>query len=392
MPRNSSSRPFSPVARRSVRLAAWVAGVTAISGAGVGVAFAQQASPPGASAGVPVQAASVVRRDTPVMLRNVGLVQPLQTVLVRARVDGTLDSINFREGQEVKPGDLLAQIDPRPYLAVLNQTMAKKAADEAQLANAKLDLGRYSELAKKAFATRQSVDTQQAMVAQLTATIQGDQAAIDTARLNLEFTHITSPLAGRVGLRMIDPGNLIHATDPNGLVTITQIHPISVIFTLPQDTLPDVMQAVGKDAAENANLPVQAMSSDDKVALATGTLLTVDNAIDQTTGTYRLKAVFENNDNKLWPGQFVNAHLQVAVLKNALVVPSSAIQRGPDGLFIYMVKPDNTVATTKVEVRQDDGDYAVIDKGLAENVRVVTNGQSKLQNGSRVAVTVASAS
>ena len=337
-------------------------------------------------AGVPVQVASAVRRDMPVLLRNVGLVQPLQTVLIRPRVDGTLDSVNFTEGQEVRRGDVLAQIDPRPYLATLNQTLAKKVADEAQLANAKLDLTRYADLAKSQFATRQSVDTQQALVAQLTANIQGDQAAIDTARLNLEFTRITSPLDGRVGLRMIDPGNLIHATDVGGLVTVTQIHPISVIFTLPQDTLPEVMLGVGEDAAAGTKLVVQAYAADDKTMLGQGSLLTVDNSIDQTTGTYRLKAVFDNQDRKLWPGQFVNTRLQVRMLKNVLVVPSAAIQRGPTDLFVYLVKPDGTVATQTLTLQQDDGQIAVVKAGLPDDARVVTNGQSKLQNGTRVSV------
>ncbi len=329
---------------------------------------------------VPVQIAPAARADVPVVLRNVGLVQAFQSVLIRARVDGTLQTVNFNEGQDVKPGDLLAVIDPRPYQAALEQARAKKAADEALLANAKLDLARYSDLAKSQFATRQSVDTQNTLVAQLNATLQGDAASIATAKLTLSFTQITSPIEGRAGLRQLDVGNLIHANDATGIVTITQIHPIALIFTLPQDTLPEVTAAIA-----TGTLPVVAASSDNKVELSRGTLLTVDNIIDQTTGTYRLKAVFTNLDNKLWPGQFVNARLTVRTLQNALTVPSTAIQRGPSGLYVYAVKPDQTVAVTQVELTQDDGKIAVISKGLNDGASVVVAGQSKLQNGSKIA-------
>ena len=338
----------------------------------------------GPGGGVPVQVAKVTARDVPVLFRNVGTVQAFQQVLVRARVDGTVDSINFQEGQVVKPGDLLAVIDPRPYQAALNQALAKKAADEAQLANAKSDLQRYTDLAKSQFASRQSVDTQQSLVAQFGANIQGDEAAIATAQLNLSFTRITAPIQGRVGLRMIDPGNIVHASDATGIVTIAQVQPISVIFSLPQDTLPDVVAGM-----QEGTLPVSAVSSDDTHELSRGTLLTVDNGIDQTTGTYKLKAVFGNQDNKLWPGQFVNVRLQVRTLQGAPTVPSAAIQRGPDGLYVYLVKPDQTVAVTPVQVSQDDARLAVIAKGLEAGQVVVVNGQSKLQNGSRIAAVTA---
>jgi multidrug efflux system membrane fusion protein len=282
----------------------------------------------------------------------------------------------------VKPGDLLAVIDPRPYQATLDQAVAKKGADEAQLANARLDMKRYMELARKDFASRQSVDTQQALVQQYSANIEGDQASIDNAQLNLSFTRILAPIEGRVGLRMVDPGNLIHATDSTGIVSISQIHPISVIFSLPQDTLPDVASAMQK----NGSLTVVAASSDDKTELSRGTLLTIDNSIDQTTGTYKLKAVFANTDNKLWPGQFVNARLQVRTLKDALTMPSAAVQRGPNGLFVYAARPDQTVAVVPIELAQDDGHLAVVTKGLEAGQIVVVNGQSKLQNGAHIAV------
>ena len=356
-------------------------------------ALAQSAAPeaPAAAApsrgnGVPAGVAPVTRADVPVILRNVGLVQAFQSVLVRARVDGTLQTVDFTEGQTVKPGDLLAVIDPRPYQAALDQALAKKRADEAQLMNARLDLARYSELAKSQFATRQSVDTQLATVAQLVANIEGDTAAIDTAQLNLSFTRVTSPIEGRAGLRMIDVGNLIHASDAAGIVTITQIHPIALIFTLPQDTLPQVMEAM-----HGGTLAVSAFASDDHGELARGTLLTVDNTIDQTTGTYKLKAVFSNLDEKLWPGQFVNARLFVRTLPGALTVPSTALQRGPRGVFVYTVAADQTVAVTPVDVVQDDGQIAVIGRGVTADMKVVISGQSKLQNGTRVAPTIAGA-
>ncbi len=373
------------------RLIAPLALAAAVLLAGSPGALAQSAAPEAPAAasrgnGVPAGVAPVTRADVPVILRNVGLVQAFQSVLVRARVDGTLQTVDFTEGQTVKPGDLLAVIDPRPYQAALDQALAKKRADEAQLMNARLDLARYSELAKSQFATRQSVDTQLATVAQLVANIEGDTAAIDTAQLNLSFTRVTSPIEGRAGLRMIDVGNLIHASDAAGIVTITQIHPIALIFTLPQDTLPQVMEAM-----HGGTLAVSAFASDDHDELARGTLLTVDNTIDQTTGTYKLKAVFSNLDEKLWPGQFVNARLYVRTLPGALTVPSTALQRGPRGVFVYTVAADQTVAVTPVDVVQDDGQIAVIGRGVTADMKVVISGQSKLQNGTRVAPTIAGA-
>ena len=373
------------------RLIAPLALAAAVLLAGSPGALAQSAAPEAPAAasrgnGVPAGVAPVTRADVPVILRNVGLVQAFQSVLVRARVDGTLQTVDFTEGQTVKPGDLLAVIDPRPYQAALDQALAKKRADEAQLMNARLDLARYSELAKSQFATRQSVDTQLATVAQLVANIEGDTAAIDTAQLNLSFTRVTSPIEGRAGLRMIDVGNLIHASDAAGIVTITQIHPIALIFTLPQDTLPQVMEAM-----HGGTLAVSAFASDDHGELARGTLLTVDNTIDQTTGTYKLKAVFSNLDEKLWPGQFVNARLFVRTLPGALTVPSTALQRGPRGVFVYALAADQTVAVTPVDVVQDDGQIAVIGRGVTADMKVVISGQSKLQNGTRVAPTIAGA-
>jgi multidrug efflux system membrane fusion protein len=363
------------------RLVALAVAAAVLTLAQAGGARAQAPAPPQPSA-VPVQVTQAVRRDVPILLRNIGTVQAFQSVLVRARVDGTLDDVFFQEGQEVKRGDRLAQIDPRPYAAALAQAVAKRAADAAQLANARNDLNRYQSLSRNDFASRQQVDTQAATVAQFEATLQGDDAQIATARLNLDFCNITSPIDGRVGLRMVDPGNLIHANDAQGIVSITQIHPISVIFTLPQDTLPQVQAAMVK-----SKLQVQAWSADDQHQLDTGELLTVDNSIDQGTGTYRLKAVFPNKENQLWPGQFVNARLQTGTRPGVVTVPSIAVQHGPSGLFVFMIKPDQTAAMRPVEVVQDDGQMAVIAKGLDDGAQVVVKGVSRLQDGTPVAPT-----
>lgn len=343
-------------------------------------------APPAEPSGVPVQTAQVTRQDVPVILHAIGTVQAFQSVLIRARVDGTLDSVAFKEGQEVKRGQLLAVIDPRPYQAVLGQVMAKQAADEAQLANAKLDLERDATLARSSFASRQVLDTQKSLVARLEANIQGDAAAVSAAQLNLAFTHITSPIDGRAGLRQIDPGNLVHATDTQGIVTITQIKPIAVLFTLPQDQLPEL-----QDAMRARTLPVTALSGDSKTRLGEGKLLTIDNTIDQSTGTIKLKAAFPNTDERLWPGQFVSVQLLLDTLHDATTVPSPAIQRGPDGLYVYLVRANDTVAVQPVTVRQDDGKVAVIAKGLTVGATVVTNGQSKLQEGTRIVATNAAA-
>ena len=349
---------------------------TALSLAATLPAVAQQA-------GVPVSTAQAVRRDVPIFVSGIGTVQALQSVLLRARVDGTIDKIAFIEGQEVKVGDLLAQIDPRPYQAVMDQAAAKKAADIAMLGNAKRDLARYSDLAKNDFASRQSVDTQTASVSQSTATTQADDAAIAAAKLNLEFTRITSPIEGRVGLRLVDPGNLVHASDSTGIVTINQVHPISAIFTLPQDMFPTVQDAVRSSAPTPLN--VQAYGGDGKRQLGTGTLLTMDNTIDTSTGTIRLKATFPNSDDRLWPGQFVNVHLQLGTAKNAVTVPSSAVQHGVNGLYVYAVRNDAIAKLVSVEIGQDDGQTTIVTKGLTENDIVVTSGQSRLTDGTRVA-------
>ena len=343
-----------------------------------------QPSGPGASLpAIPVSTTKSERQDVPVWLRGLGTVQALNTVTVRARVDGTLDKFPVTEGQLVKQGTLLAVIDPRPYQAALDAAVAKKAQDDAQLANARLDLQRYSNLAKNDFASRQQVDTQVAMVNQFTAALKGDDAAIETAQLNLSFCYITAPFDGRVGLRLVDPGNLVHATDPGGIVTLTEVHPISVVFTLPQADLPAIVSAMGSRQLAGA-----AISSDNKAQLGQGTLLTPDNAIDTTTGQIRMKATFPNQDDRLWPGQFVEAQLLLRTEQQKVTVPSRAVQHGPAGLYVYVVKPDATVERQAIEA-VDRGQVMVVSKGLDDGQTIVLDGQSRLENGMRVQATAA---
>jgi multidrug efflux system membrane fusion protein len=356
------------------------AALLVLAGGATASAALAQGSP--APQGVPVQVAAATRQDVPVLLRGIGSVQAFTSVLLRARVDGTLDKLFFTEGQDVKAGDPLAQIDPRPYAATYAAALAKRAQDQAALANAQRDLVRYSSLARSDFASRQQVDTQQSAVAQDQAAIQGDDAQIASAKLNLDFTTISSPITGRTGIRLVDPGNLVHATDATGIVTVTQIHPISIIFTLPQDELPQL-----QDGMAHGTLPVTVFASDDTTKLGEGTLLTIDNQIDQSTGTIKLKATSANPDNRLWPGEFVNAHIQVATLHQALVVPSVAVQNGPSGQYVYLVKPDHTVAQVPVVTGLDTGQIVVVQKGLDDGATVVTQGQSRLQAGSKVDVT-----
>jgi multidrug efflux system membrane fusion protein len=361
--------------------------------AGVGLAFslsdrssAQRARPQATPVSIPVTTTRSLRQDVPLYVSGLGMVQAFNSVQVRSRVDGTLMQVPVTEGREVKEGDILTVIDPRPFQAALDAVTAKRAQDEADLNNAKRDLARYSSLAQSSFASHQQVDTQQAMVNRLTATIAGDDAAIATAQLNLGYCTIASPFQGRVGLRQVDPGNMVHASDPTGIMTVTQIHPISVLFTLPQDTLPRISLAIAA-----GKLPVTALASDGKTELDQGVLLTPDNAIDPTTGTIKLKATFPNPNNTLWPGQFINARLLMGTERNVLTVPSAAVQHSPSGLYVYTVKPDSTVARQDVEVARDTGTVAVVTGGLGDDEAVVTDGQSRLQPGTRVAATEAAA-
>jgi multidrug efflux system membrane fusion protein len=337
-------------------------------------------------AGVPVTMAVALKQDVPVLQRAIGTVQAFQSVLVRARVDGTLDKILFTEGQTVKPGDVIAQLDPRPYQAILDQAVAKKAADTAMLISAKDDLVRYRDLANSQVASRQKLEQTIAAVSQGEAAIRGDDATIAAAQLNLDFTRITSPIEGRVGLRLVDAGNFIRAADTTspGLVTIAQIHPIALLFTLPQDVLPTVQAAM-----KRGKLPVTAYSSDDKEKLSDGELLTVDSTIDSSTGTIKLKATFANKDDNLWPGQFVNVRMQTSIQSNVTTMPSAAVQRGPNGYYTFIIRPDNTVAVQPIDIAQDDGTTAVISKGIQPGDKIVTSGQSRLTAGTKVAATEA---
>jgi len=332
-------------------------------------------------AAVPVIAQAVQAHDVPIYLTGIGTVQAFNTVTIRTRVDGQIDKIAFVEGQDVKAGDLLAQIDPRPLQAQLEEAQAQKASHEAQLGDAKIDLQRFTNLAQRGAATQQSVDTQKALVAQLEANIQADQAAIDNATVQLGYTAITAPISGRTGLRLVDQGNIVHATDQTGLVVLTQIEPISLVFSLPEDALPDVAHAMAQ-----GSLKAVAFGRDDKTELAEGTLALIDNEIDQTTGTIRLKATFPNKDHALWPGQFVNAHLYLTVRHDGLTVPAAVVQRGPQGTYAYVIKPDSTVEMRPIAVAQMRDGIALIDSGLSAGERVVVDGQYKLRPGARVEV------
>ncbi len=329
---------------------------------------------------VPVGVATVQRLDMPVYLVGLGSVTPLYSVSVKSRVDGQLVQVNFKEGQQVRKGDLLAVIDPRPFEVALSQAQAQKFRDEAQLRDAKLNYQRFKDLLQQSGAmSQQQVDTQLATADQLEGAVRADQAAIDNARLQLVYCHITSPIDGRVGLRLVDPGNIVHATDTNPMLVITQLQPITVIFTLPEDQLNSVNEHM-----RNGVLRVDAYSRDDQTKLSTGRLLTIDNLIDQTTGTARLKAEFNNPGDELWPNQFVNIHLLLETRKNSLVIPAAAVQRGPQGSYVFVVKPDKTAEVRAVTVAVSQRNLTAISSGLTVNEIVVTDGQDKLQAGSKV--------
>jgi membrane fusion protein, multidrug efflux system len=331
---------------------------------------------------VPVAAVPVRTGDMPVYLRGLGSVVGYNTVTVKSRVDGQLIAVHFREGQFVHKGDLLAEIDPRPFQAQLEQAQGALARDQAQLNNANTDLARYRSLWQRGIIAKQQYDTQSASVGQYEGTLQADEAAINSARLQLTYARITAPIAGRMGLRMVDAGNIVHASDANGLAVITQMQPIAVLFTIPADNLPPVL---GKLRA-GARLQVEAYDRADREKIATGSLLTVDNQIDATTGTSRLKAVFSNSDGALFPNQFVNCRLLLDQKRGAILVAAAAIQRGPQGAYVYVIKPDKTTEMRKVAPGISEGSDVVIDTGLAAGELVVVDGQDKLQEGSRVQV------
>jgi multidrug efflux system membrane fusion protein len=334
---------------------------------------------------IAVDTAVVTHADVPIYLSGLGIVQAFYTVTVTARVDGELEKVGFTEGQSVHKGDLLAQIDPRPNRAAYEQALATKAKDAAQLANARRDLDRYTILQPEDLASKQTVDTQRAMVDQLSAQIQVDQALIDNAHTQLEYTRITSPIDGRTGIRLVDPGNIVHAANATGIVVVTQVQPISVIFTLPEEDL-----AVVGAALAAGPVKVTTLSRNGGTELDQGTLTLIDNEIDQTTGTARLKAVFANLHNSLWPGQFVDARVLLRTAHNALTVPTSAVQLGPNGPFTYVVKADSTVEMRPLNIGEESGGMTVVNTGLALNERVVTSNQYRLQPGTHIRVNAAS--
>jgi len=332
-----------------------------------------------AARAIPVIVAPVQRRDVPIYLDGLGNVSAFYTVTVRSQVDGRLDQVLFREGQQVKKGDLLARIDPRPFQNQLAQAQGALARDKAQLEAAKVNLDRYRQLAAKKLIPQQQADDQAAMVGQLEGAVQVDAAAIASAKLNLDYASIRSPIDGVTGMRVVDPGNLVHASDANGLVVITQLDPIALLFSLPQDELPDVMREL-----QAAALTVEAWSRDGSQKLATGQLALVDNQINAATATLRLKAVFPNPQKLLWPNQFVKARLLLTTRKDALVVAATVPQRGPDGLFAYVVQQDQTVQPHNIEIDRTEGDVTIVAKGLTEGEQVVVDGQNQLRAGAKV--------
>jgi len=328
---------------------------------------------------VSVAVAQVQRQDVPVYLTGLGTVTAFYTANIKSRVDGQIMKVNFQEGQLVKEGELLIEIDARPYQVQLEQMQAQLFKDQASLRDAKLNLDRYTALIPSGSIAQQQVDTQKALVDQLDGQVRTDQAQIDNAKLQIVYCHITAPFTGRVGLRQVDPGNIVHAADTNAMLILTQLQPIAVIFPLNEDYLPTIAQHM-----KQGPLEVDAFNRDDQTKLATGRLLTIDNEIDPTTATAKLKAVFDNKDNRLWPNQFVNASLLLEVRKNSTVVPTAAIQRGPQGIFVYAVNADNTVENRAVTVSLTQGTTTVITSGLNPGDVVVTDGQDKLQPGSRI--------
>ncbi len=340
---------------------------------------APKAAPPKTGAEVVAATAKAERKDMPIYLQGLGTVQAFYTVTVTSRVDGELEKVGFTEGQAVKKGDLLAQIDPRPYQAAYDQAVAAKGKDAAQLANARADLQRYNELAPQELASKQILETQKSLVAQLEAQVAGDQAAIDNAKTQLDYAHITSPIDGLTGVRQVDPGNNLHGANATPIVVVTQTQPISVIFTLPEESLDQIGPALHQGAVE-----VSALSRDGKGEIDRGKIAVLDNQIDQATGTVRLKATFPNADNKLWPGEYVNARVLLKTSKNAVTIPASAVQRGPKGLYVFLVKDDQTVEMRPIKAGPETDGFTIVEGGLEAGDTVTTNNEYRLHDGVKI--------
>ncbi|HTW59189.1 MAG TPA: efflux RND transporter periplasmic adaptor subunit [Terriglobales bacterium] len=368
--------PSAPFAFRAIALLTVGA---ALFSQGCSSGDAKQQAQAAAPRAVAVAVAQVQKQDVPVYLTGLGAVTAFYTANIKSRVDGQIMRVNFQEGQIVHEGDLLIEIDARPYQVQLEQMQAQLFKDQASLRDAKLNYDRYVALIPSGSIAQQTVDTQKSTVDQLDGQVRTDQAQIDNAKLQIVYCHITAPFTGRVGLRQVDPGNIIHATDTNPMLILTQLQPIAVIFTLPEDQLPIVAKRM-----KQGTLEVDAFSRDDQTKLGTGKLETIDNQIDPTTGTAKLKAVFDNKDSQLWPNQFVNANLLLETRKNSTVVPTAAILRGPQGTFVYAVSPDKTVQDREVTVALTQGDTTIVSNGLSEGETVVTDGQDKLQRGSHI--------
>jgi multidrug efflux system membrane fusion protein len=352
------------------------------------LAAAGKGRPSGGSGGlaVPVVVATAQRGDLPVYFNGIGTVTAFNTVTVRSRVDGQLINVAFKEGQFVHQGDLLAEIDPRPFQVQLEQAEGQLAKDQAQRKDAEANFERYKLLYQEGVIPKQQLDTQEAQVGQFDGAIRSDQSQINNAKLQLTYSRVAAPISGHIGLRLVDAGNIVHATDTNGLLVITQLQPISVIFSLPQDQLPQVNAKL----RSGVQLAVEAYDRDDTVKIAIGKLVTIDNQIDTTTGTYKLKSIFNNDDNSLFPNQFVNVHLLVDTKHNLTVVPAAAIQRGPQGTYVYAAKSDNTVTIQAVTIAQTTGNNVGLSAGLSAGDVVVIDGQDKLQEGSKIIPNAAS--
>lgn len=331
---------------------------------------------------VPVMAVAAKTGDMAVTLSGLGTVTPLNSVTVKSRVDGQLVRFPIQEGQMVHQGDLIAEIDPRPFQVQLMQAEGQKAKDEAAFKNANLDLQRFKALFDQGILSKQQFDGQTSTVNQAEASLQADQAQVESAKLNLAYSHITAPISGKVGLRLVDPGNMVRATDATGLCVINPVQPITVVFTIPADNISRLLA----HSADGKHLPVEAFDRDLKSKLATGTVLAIDNQVDPTTGTVRIKALFENLDSALFPNQFVNARLLLDTLKGVVIIPTAAIQQGPEGSFVYRIKPDNTVEMILIESGVTDGENTSVQKGIAASDRVVTDGLERLRPGGPVAI------